>query len=76
MLAPNASSGSYEDVRARVLRYLAAAHLDDHVFEMVQAAFGSALAEEGLVLSAAEKRRLLADVLTSILQEMDRRLGR
>ena len=76
MLDPTGAfnSGSYADVRGTVLRRLHAARISDHVFELIQAAYTSALAEDQLVLSPAEKRRLLADVLKSVLQEMNRKL--
>ncbi len=67
-------SGSYGDVRRRMLYHLRAARVNDHVFELVEAAFNGALAEEGLVLSQAEKRRLLADALKSVLEGMSKKL--
>lgn len=67
-------NGSYEDVRGRVLRHLQAAKVNDRVFELVEAAFNGALAEDELVLSRVEKRLLLADVLRSVLEEMSKRL--
>ena len=74
MLNSGRMHGSYTELRWRVLRHLNAAHIDDRVFELIQAAYSSALAEERLVLSTAEKRRLLADVLKSVLADMNRRL--
>jgi hypothetical protein len=74
MLNSSSVLGSYADVRSRVLQRLNAAHIDDHLFELIQAAYASALAEENLVLSSVEKRRLLADVLKSVLEHMNRRL--
>jgi hypothetical protein len=68
-------SGSYEDVRGRLLQQLRAAHVSDRVFELIQAAVNAALAEDNLVLSQVEKRRLLADVLKTVLEEMNKRLG-
>ena len=70
MLNSGRMHGSYTELRWRVLRHLNAAHIDDRVFELIQAAYSSALAEERLVLSTAEKRRLLADVLKSVLADM------
>jgi hypothetical protein len=75
MLNPNSVPGSYPDLRLRLLQRLNAAHIDDHVFEMIQAAYTSALAEENLVLSSIEKRRLLADILKAVLDNMNRRLA-
>ncbi len=68
-------SGSYGELREHVLQQLRTAKIHDHVFELIQAAFDSALVEEDLVLSAAEKRLLLRDVLKSILDDMNKRLG-
>ncbi len=68
-------SGSYHELRGRVLRRLHAAKINDHVFEVVEAAFSGALGEENVVLSRVEKRRLLADVLKSVLEEMDAKLA-
>ncbi len=65
---------SYGDVRGRVLQHLQSARVPDHVFELVQAAFNGALAEEGLVLSQVEKRLLLADALKSVLEGMSKKL--
>ncbi len=74
MLSSTSIPGSYTDLRGRVLHRLNAAHVDDHVFEAIQAAFACALAEENLVLSSVERRRLLADILKSVLDQMNRRL--
>ena len=75
MLNSSSVLGSYADVRWRVLQHLNAARIDDHVFGLVQAAYSSALAEEGLILSGIERRRLLADVLKAVLKDMNERLA-
>ncbi len=67
-------AGSYMEVRGRVLTGMRAAGIDDQLFELVQNAYERVLSAETLVLSRAEKRRLLADVLKSVLEEMNRRL--
>ncbi|HEX8992882.1 MAG TPA: hypothetical protein VF784_14475 [Anaerolineales bacterium] len=68
-------SGSHRELRGHVLQRLHAAKINDHVFEVVEAAFSCALVEESVVLSRVEKRRLLADVLKSVLEEMDAKLA-
>ncbi len=68
-------SGSYRELHGRVLQRLNAAKINDHVFEVVEAAFNGALVDENMVLSRIEKRRLLADVLKSVLEEMDAKLA-
>ena len=76
MLNPSATNipGSYPDLRGRVLQRLRSARINDHVFELIEAACNSALAEDNLVLSPAEKRRLLLEVMRSVLGEMSRKL--
>ena len=65
---------SYLGLRGRMLQHLQSGNITDHIFEVVRAACDAALAPDNLVLSQPEKRRLLADVLKSILTEMNRQL--
>ena len=69
------TSGSYYELRSIVLQRLRLAKINDHVFELIQAAYNSALAQDNLVLSPAEKRRLLAEILKLVLNDMNKRLG-
>ena len=68
--------GSYTELRGRVLSSMRTAGIDDQVFELVRDAYEQVLSAQTLVLSRAEKRRLLADVLKSVLEEMNRRLDK
>ncbi len=74
-LVDSMNFNSYRNLRGRVLGRLQAAKINDQVFELVQAAYEKALSADNLVLSRAEKRRLLADVLKSVLGDMHNRLG-
>ncbi len=74
-LADAMNSNSYKNLRSRVLARLRAARINDQVFELVQGAYENALSADNLVLSRVEKRRLLADVLKSVLGEMNNRIG-
>ncbi len=67
-------SGSYIDLRGRVLQRVRSARIYDHVFEIIEAAFNGALADDNLVLSRVEKRRLLAEVVKSVLEDMQKKL--
>lgn len=67
-------SGSYYDLRGRVLQRLRLAKINDELFSVVENAYEKALAVDNLVLSRVEKKRLLADVLKSVLADMNRRL--
>jgi len=77
MLNPSGAfgSGSYLDLRGRVLQRLRTARINDQVFELVHTAYESALAAENLVLSRAEKRRLLQEALKSVIADMNRKLA-
>jgi phosphatidylserine/phosphatidylglycerophosphate/cardiolipin synthase-like enzyme len=76
MLNPDSafSSGSYSDVRQRILRRLRSAGVTDKVLGVFQNAYEEALAVENLVLSRVERKRLLQDVLRSELAELGKRL--
>ena len=68
------SSGSYSDVRKRILGRLRSAGVSDRVLEVLRIAFQEALAVDHLVLSRVERERLLMDVLKSELGELTKRL--
>jgi hypothetical protein len=76
MLNPDGipGSGSYIDLRGRILRRLRSAKIKDQVLEIAQNAYEKALASDNLVLSRAERKRLKADVLKSIFAEMNKQL--
>ncbi len=68
-------SGSYMDLRGRVLQRLHSARINDQVFELVQNAYDNALSMDNVVLSRVERRRLLAEVLRYVVEDISKRLG-
>ncbi len=68
-------SGSYLDLRGRVLQRLHSARINDQVFELVQKAYDNALSVDNVVLSRVERRRLLAEVLRYVVEDISKRLG-
>ncbi len=68
-------SGSYLDLRGRVLQRLHSARINDQVFELVQNAYDNALSMDNVVLSRVERRRLLAEVLRYVVEDISKRLG-
>ncbi len=74
-LADAMNLNSYKNLHSRVLARLRAARINDQIFELVQGAYENALSADNLVLSRVERRRLLADVLKSVLGEMNNRIG-
>ncbi len=66
--------GSYSDLKKRVLRHVQAARVNDQVFEAVQKAYEEVLASEHIVLSRPERKRLLSQILKSVLEDMLKKL--
>ena len=52
------------------------AKVNDHIFEIVQMAYEEALTIENVVLSRPERKRLLAQILKLVLEDMIQKLDR
>ena len=68
--APQENPGSYVDLRKRMLRDVLYLRVDNKIFEVVKNAFDHALIMENIVLSQAEKNRLLSQILKTVLKAM------
>jgi hypothetical protein len=66
--------GSYTDLKKRVLRRVQAAKVSDQIFESVQKAYEDVLTSEQIVLSRPERKRLLSQILRSVLEDMLKKL--
>jgi hypothetical protein len=73
---PFTSGSYYLDLRGHILQRLRSANINDQVFVVVQMAFAKTLEVDDIVLSRLEKERLLADVLKSVLAEMNKKLDK
>jgi hypothetical protein len=62
--------GSYFDLQKRMLQKIQDAKVDDHIFEIVQMAYEEALTAENIILSRTERKRLLAQILRLVLDDM------
>ena len=62
--------GSYFDLQKRMLQKVQDAKVDDHIFEIVQMAYEKALTAENIILSRTERKRLLSQILRSVLEDM------
>jgi hypothetical protein len=71
---PFTSGSYYIDLRGHILQRLRSANINDQVFVVVRMAFAKALEVDNIVLSRPEKECLLADVLKSVLEEMNEKL--
>ena len=65
---------SYVNLKKRMLQNVQAANVNDQIFQVVQNAFENAMQKENIVLSRPERKRLFAQILKSVLEEMVRKL--
>lgn len=65
---------SYVNLKQRMLKKVQAANVNDQIFQVVQNAFEQALNKENIVLSRPERKRLFAQILQSVLEDMVRKL--
>jgi hypothetical protein len=61
---------AYANLHKRMLKNVQAARVNDQVFSVVQKTFEDALKMENIVLTSAEKKRMLAQVMKQVLSDM------
>jgi hypothetical protein len=66
--------GSYTDLQKRMYLHLQQQGVDDQIFEVVKNAYEQALARENVILSRAERVRLLSQILKIVLDDMVKKL--
>jgi hypothetical protein len=73
---PKRESGlsSYVNLKQRMLKTVQAANVNDQIFQVVQNAFENALQKENIVLSRPERKRLFAQILQAVLEDMVKKL--
>lgn len=67
---PDPGLYSYVNLKKRLYRNVQAAGVHDEIFHAVQKAFEAALEKEVLPLSRVERKRLLAQVMKDVLNDM------
>ncbi len=65
---------SYVNLKKRMLQNIKATRVNDQIFQVVQDTFDSALRHENVVLSNPERKRLLSQILKSVLEDMLQKL--
>ena len=78
MLNPFASQqdpGSYVDLRKRMLQHVQSSRVNDQIFEVVKNAYETALIRENIILSRAEKNRMLSQIMKLVLEDMLKKLN-
>ena len=73
---PQQVPGSYFNLKERMFQTVQSAKVNDHIFEIVQMAYEEALAKENVILSLPERKRLLAQILKLVLEDMIKKLDR
>jgi hypothetical protein len=58
------------DLRKRMFQYVQSMKVEDKIFEVVKNTYEHALLRENVVLSRAEKSRMLSQIMKMVLKEM------
>ena len=66
--------GSYVDLRKRMFQNVQYMRVNDKIFEVVKNAYEHALIRENVILSRAERNRLLYQILKMVLEDMVKKL--
>jgi hypothetical protein len=69
-------SGSYVDLKKRMLQRVQSAKINDQIFQAVQQAYENALKTENIVLSLPERKRMLSQILKDVLDGMIQKLDK
>ena len=67
-------SGSYIDLKKRMLERIQSFKVNDQIFEVIQVAYEDALKQEQIILSSPERKRMLSQIIKSVLEDMIRKL--
>ena len=65
---------SYVNLQKRMLQHVQATKVNDQIFQVVQKSFEDALRAENIVLSLPERKRMLSQILKSVMEEMIKKL--
>jgi hypothetical protein len=66
--------GSYVDLRKRMFQHVQDMKVNDQIFEVVKNAYEKALMRENIILSRAERNRMLSQIMKRVLEDMARKL--
>jgi hypothetical protein len=65
---------SYVNLKKRMLQKVQTTQVNDQIFQAVQYAFEQALNTENIILSRPERKRLFAQILKAVLEDMVQKL--
>ncbi len=72
--APQSDPGSYIDLRKRMFQFVQYLRVEDKIFEVVKNSYEHALISENVVLSQAEKDRMLSQIMKMVLEAIIKKL--
>jgi hypothetical protein len=72
--APQSDPGSYIDLRKRMFQHVQYSMVSDKIFEVVRNAYEQALIRENIILSRAERNRMLSQIMKMVLEDMLKKL--
>jgi hypothetical protein len=67
--------GSYINLQQRMFQVVQSAGVNDQIFLVVQKAYEDALNAENVVLSRPERKRLFAQILKLVLEDMIKKIA-
>jgi len=73
---PQQEPGSYMNLQKRMLQRVQETKVNDRIFDAVQKSFEDALRAENIVLSLPERKRMLSQILRSVLENMIKKLDK
>ncbi len=65
---------SYVNLKKRMFQRVQSAKVYDQIFQIVQKAYEGALNTENIILSRAERKRMFAQILRLVLEDMLKKL--
>ena len=74
MLSQPSFESGYVDLKKRIFQKLKSARIQHQIFEAIEKTFSGILSEDGIIVSRAERKRLLAQATKSILEDMLKKL--
>jgi hypothetical protein len=74
MFSPSSSESNYIDLHKNVIRQMKSAKIQHQILEAVQHAYEDALAQNNIILSRAERKRLFTQVTKTLLEDLLQKL--
>jgi hypothetical protein len=73
--APQQDPNPYFNLKKQMLQKVQEAQVNDQIFEVVQKAYDDVMKKENIILTRQDRKRLLAQILKSVLEDMIKKLS-